>query len=96
MEAGWKSYVNGYWSPLYPFLLTNAFRIFDPGPLWESTVVIFANLAIYLANLACFEWFLRELIRLREASDGSAERGFPISSRTLWFFGYVLFFWVWV
>ena len=53
-EDGWKSYVNEYWSPLYPFLLTNAFRIFDPGALWESTVVIFANLAIYLADLACF------------------------------------------
>jgi len=92
-EAGWKSYVNGYWSPLYPFLLTNAFRIFDPGPLWESTVVIFVNLAIYLANLACFEWFLRELLRLRDASDGSAERGFPISSRTLWICGYVFFLW---
>ncbi len=92
-EAGWKSYVNGYWSPLYPFLLTNAFRIFDPGPLRESTVVIFVNLAIYLANLACFEWFLRELLRLRDASDGSAERGFPISSRTLWICGYVFFLW---
>jgi hypothetical protein len=92
-EAGWKSYVNGYWSPLYPFLLTNAFRIFDPSPLWESTIVIFANLAIYLANLACFEWFLRELILLRDASNHSAERGFPISSRTLWISGYVFFLW---
>jgi len=92
-EAGWKSYVNGYWSPLYPFLLTNAFRILDPGPLRESTVVIFVNLAIYLANLACFEWFLRELLRLRDASDGSAERGFPISSRTLWICGYLFFLW---
>jgi hypothetical protein len=92
-EAGWKSYVNGYWSPLYPFLLTNVFRIFNPGPLWESTVVIFANLAIYLANLACFEWFLKELILLRNASNHSAERGFPISSRTLWISGYVFFLW---
>jgi len=92
-EAGWKTYVNGYWSPLYPFLLTNAFRTFHPGPLWESTVVIFANLAIYLANLACFEWFLRELILLREASNRSADRGFPISSRTLWICGYVFFLW---
>ena len=92
-EDGWKSYVNGYWSPLYPFLLTNAFRIFDPGPLRESTVVIFANLAIYLANLACFEWFFRELILLRDASDRPAERGFPISSRTLWICGYVFFLW---
>jgi len=92
-EDGWKSYVNGYWSPLYPFLLTNAFRIFDPGTLWESTVVIFANLAIYLADLACFEWFFRELILLRDASDRPAERGFPISSRTLWICGYVFFLW---
>jgi len=92
-EAGWKSYVNGYWSPLYPFLLSIVFRIFEPGPLWESTVVIFANFAIYLANLACFEWFLRELILLRDASNRPAERGFPISSRTLWICGYVFFLW---
>jgi hypothetical protein len=92
-EAGWKSYVNGYWSPLYPFLLSIVFRIFNPGPFWESTVVIFANLAIYLANLACFEWFLRELILLRDASNRSAERGFPISSRTLRICGYVFFLW---
>ena len=92
-EAGWKSYVNGYWSPFYPFLLTNVFRVFDPGPRWESTVAIFTNLAIYLANLACFEWFLRELILLRDASNQPAERGFPISSRTLWICGYVFFLW---
>jgi len=92
-EACWKSYVNGYWSPLYPFLLTNVFRILDPGPLWESTVVIFSNLAIYLANLACFEWFLKELILLRDASRNSAESGFSISSRTLWICGYVFFLW---
>src|ERR1700674_2681708 len=92
-EAGWKSYVNGYWSPLYPFLLNIVFRIFDPGPLWESTVVILANLAIYLANLACFEWFLRELILLRDVSNRPAERGFPVSLRALWICGYVFFLW---
>lgn len=92
-EAGWKSYVNGYWSPLYPFLLTNVFRIFNPGPLRESTIVIFTNLGIYLANLMCFEWFLKELILLRDASKHLAERGFLISTQTLRICGYVFFLW---
>jgi hypothetical protein len=92
-EAGWKSYVNGYWSPLYPFLLSHVFRIFNPSPLWESTALILTNLVIYLAKLACFEWFLKELILLRKASQRQAESGFPIPSRTLWIWGYVFFLW---
>jgi len=91
-EAGWKSYVNGYWSP-FTLFVEHGLRIFEPGPLCESTVVTFANFAIYLANLACFEWFLRELILLRDASNRPVERGFPISSRTLWICGYVFFLW---
>jgi hypothetical protein len=92
-EVGWKSYVNGYWSPLYPVLLSNVFRIFHPSPPWESTTVILTNLAIFLANLACYEYFLKELLLLREVSKHQAERGSAIPSRTVWISGSVFFLW---
>jgi hypothetical protein len=92
-QSGWKSFVNGYWSPLYPFLLSIAFRLFRPGPYWESTVVHGVNLAVYLATLAGFEFFLRELIigRGTPALPQGALR--PVPGRTLRLWGYVFLLW---
>jgi hypothetical protein len=90
-HTGWHGLVNGYWSPLYPFLLSWVFRAFHPGLYWESTAVHFLNLAIYLAALYCFEVFLRELLVARSGSNSyRLERA---NLRQFWIWGYLLFLW---
>jgi len=92
-KNGGAHFVNGYWSPLYPFLLRLTFRIFRPSLFWEATAVHLTNFAIYLANLACFEVFLKELIRTRN-SWAAAQSGQPfVSAQTVWTWGYVFFLW---
>ena len=93
-ETNWHALVNGYWSPLYPLLLSVMFQLVRPSPYWEFTAVHFFNFALYLASLLCFEWFLRELLAARaQALNPTAALG-RVSEKTLWLWGYVFFFWV--
>jgi hypothetical protein len=93
-RIGWKGFVNAYWSPLYPFLLSLVFRVLHPVPYWESTVVHLVNFVIYLASLACFEVFLKELIRGQSASNVSWNEAMPVPPQTVWTWaGYISFIW---
>ena len=92
-RAGGKDFINGYWSPLYPFLLRLAFRVFPASLFWESTVVHLANLTISLFVLACFEGFLKELLRMREASREFQSVDALFSIRSFWIAGYIFFLW---
>jgi hypothetical protein len=65
MRSGLHALVSGYWSPLYPALLSLGFRILHPSMYWEFTVVHLVNFVVYLADLFCFEFFLRELLAAR-------------------------------
>jgi 4-amino-4-deoxy-L-arabinose transferase-like glycosyltransferase len=58
----WFDAVNGYWSPLYAWLLGAAMFLTKPTRQWEFPVVHVVNFIIYLAALAGFEFFLRSLL----------------------------------
>ena len=55
------SAVNGHWSPAYPFLLSLWLGILSPSPYWEATALHVLNGLLFLASMATFELFLREL-----------------------------------
>lgn len=88
-----RAVVNGYWSPLYPFLLSGAFRIVDPPAYWESTVVHFLNFVIYLSALYCFELFLGGLSTARNRMGEAHSEGKTRDERAWWVWGYLLFLW---
>lgn len=90
---GLHALVNGYWSPLYPLLLSVVFRVFHPALYWESTALHFLNFGLYLANLICFEIFLHELISARHYSSNGADELQPIAAKTLWTCGNLLVLW---
>jgi hypothetical protein len=92
-RSGLHQLVNGHWSPLYPFLLSLAFRTFHATAQWEFAVAHLLNFALFLASLASFELFLKELIRLRESGGDSPEKSSPVPARSLWIWGYVYFVW---
>ena len=89
----WHALVNGYWSPLYPLLLSASFRLFHPSAYWEFTFVHLMNLALYLGDLVCFEIFLKELVAVRRTESGFEESLRPVPEKTLWTCGYLLFLW---
>ncbi len=93
VQGGLHQIVNGYWSPLYPFLLSLVFRYFHPAPQWEFTAAHFLNYAVYVGSFASFEVFLKELLLQRQAASESAGKFLPISPRTLWIWGCVFFLW---
>lgn len=95
-RGDWHALVNGYWSPLYPFLLSLAFRIVQPPIQWELTVVHAVNFVLYLFSFGCFDFFLRELLAAR-ANEQAREELQAFSARLFWTLGCLLFFWAsWV
>ena len=92
-QGRWHALVNGYWSPLYPLLLSASFRLFHPGICWEFTFAHMMNLAFWLGDLFCFEIFLEELLAARRTESGRDKGGEPAPGRMVWIWGYLLFLW---
>jgi|GraSoi_2013_40cm_1033754.scaffolds.fasta_scaffold06898_2 hypothetical protein len=82
--------VNGYWSPLYSWLMALAIVVTHTPAYWESTVLHSLNFLIYLLSLVCFAFFFRELTMLTSEQHGIIEtKSLP---RLAWnLFGYSLF-----
>src|SRR6195256_447217 len=91
----WFDAVNGYWSPLYSWLLGAAVFVAKPSRWWEFPVAHGVNFLIYLAAFFCFEFFLRSLrddLRL-EAGYGNGASRWTLSEQALFAIGYALFLW---
>ncbi|HMG75058.1 MAG TPA: hypothetical protein VK582_16265 [Pyrinomonadaceae bacterium] len=85
-RGDFQTLLNGYWSPLYGFLLGLALKILKPSPYWEFPVVHLVNFLIYLLALLSFDFFLREFIKARQQDRDEA---LPVY---LWLtIGYLLF-----
>ena len=54
----WHNAINAYWSPLYSWILGFFINVIKPSPHWEYPLVHLVNFLIYVAALACFEYFL--------------------------------------
>ena len=61
--------VNAHWSPAYPYLLALWLAPFESGSVWEPVAVHVLNGLLFLAALATFELFLRELRRGQTANE---------------------------
>ena len=85
--------VNGYWSPLYPFLLSFEFRFFHPSPQMEFAAVHLLNFVLFVGTIASFELFLNELILARRRASSMTAESAAGSERTLRLWGSVLFVW---
>jgi 4-amino-4-deoxy-L-arabinose transferase-like glycosyltransferase len=66
-RGAWSSAINGFYSPLYSWLLAIVFYILKSPRSWESTLLHLVNFAGYLGAYGCFEFFLGQLIRTEQA-----------------------------
>jgi len=94
-RGDWAGAVNTYWSPLYPWLIGVARRVYAWPAYWESSVVHGINFAIYLASYACFRFMLRELTRYQRERKKTEPDVYVIEWSHGWefIFAHALFLW---
>jgi len=95
LAADWRWAISAYWSPLYSWLLGLALVVARPTPSWEYPLVHFVNFLVYVCAFACFEFFLRQLVR-SQTEPSPASRDAAQISLPAWAWqivGCVLFLW---
>lgn len=80
--------INGYWSPLYSWLIAAVLGLVDPSPRWEFAAVHALNLVLFAAALAAFDFFLRELFR---TDQPVADLAATPPGNAWWLLGYACF-----
>lgn len=63
LRHDWHTALNGYWNPLYSWLICIAYLVFKPSGYWEYPAVHLVNLCIYALAILAFEYFLQGLRR---------------------------------
>src|SRR5262249_29026211 len=86
LRHDWANAINGWWSPMFSWLLAGVLYAGKVPGRWESTAIHFVNAAALLVSLGCFEFFLRALRRERVTGEGGST---PLA---FWLLGYALFF----
>lgn len=72
IHHNWAVAINGWWSPLYPWLVGSVLGIARPSLTGEIPLVQFVNLIVFVLTLFAFRFLLHSLLRsVRErTSDG--------------------------
>jgi hypothetical protein len=81
LRGDWHAAINGYWNPLYAWVLGIGLAVLRPSAYWEYPAVQLINFGIYAATVAAFEYFLRGLLQKRE------------DAATIRLIAYALFLW---
>ncbi len=95
LRGDWDMAINAYWSPLYSWLTGLALFILNPTPYWEATVIHLVNFLIYLGSMACFHFFLNQLIKYNQFQiDNNNKTNYRSFPEWVWIIlGYSLFIW---
>lgn len=75
VKGRWSELANLYWSPLYPFLVGVARLIGGTGAEREVPVMHALNVAAFLGMFAAFEYSLKSVFALANATRGTILRG---------------------
>jgi hypothetical protein len=87
----WHWAINGYWGPLYAWLLAIVMRIFRPGIRSEFALARALNFTLFTAALYTFSKFWRAVAEWSRRI-GADDTTIPVASPFVWtLFGYLLF-----
>jgi len=92
LRHDWAMAINAYWSPLYSWFLVIVLCITRPTLRSEIPIIHFANLLVFLACMASFEFFWSRVVRLA-SMPGSRSDLSPLPVSALWVLGYAAFIW---
>jgi 4-amino-4-deoxy-L-arabinose transferase-like glycosyltransferase len=90
-RGAWSSAINGFYSPLYSWLLATVFYILKSPRSWESTLLHLVNFAGYLGAYGSFEFFLGQLIRTEHEDLHSEDQATGLSESAWHTLGLALF-----
>jgi hypothetical protein len=94
VHGHWKQALNGYFSPLYSWLLGLVLAVVRPSERLEYPTVTFVDYAIFLVALAGFRWFLKNLrIGYRASIARQPATSVAIPDWAWIVGGYTLFLW---
>lgn len=93
LAGDWESALNGYWSPLYSWLLAGALRVLPVSSYWEATVAHGVNLVLVVPLLVCAEYLFRSLHPPGRGDDTGYEGG-RHATVALRVYGYAITGWV--
>jgi hypothetical protein len=92
LRHDWAMAINAYWSPLYSWFLAIVLGATRPSIRSEIPVIHFANVLVFLACMASFEFFWSRVVRLARIWVGRTDiSSLPVSA--LWILGYAAFTW---
>ncbi len=92
LHGHWAQGLNGYWNPLYSWLLAATLGVTRPSGQWEYPAAKALDFAIYVSALLSFRWFLRQL-RTASRVWGARESSEVIPDWMWIVVGYTLFIW---
>src|SRR4029453_14214503 len=92
-QGRWNEAVNGYWNPLYSWILAIVLRVAQPSPEKQYEVVKLVDYAIYLLCLFSFTWFLGQLRRAYHRCVDAEGHTMHIPDWVWVVAGYTLFIW---
>lgn len=85
----WAVAINGWWSPLYPWVVGTVLGIAKPSPSAEFVLVQFINFAVFVLTLFAFRFLLHSLLRFVRARKPD---GLPDWALTI--IAYASFLWI--
>jgi hypothetical protein len=92
LRHDWPMAINAYWSPLYSWFLAIVLGVTKPTLRSEIPVIHFANVLVFLACMATFEFFWSRVVRFTGMRVWRKDlSSLPISA--LWILGYAAFTW---
>ncbi len=91
LRGDYANAINGYWSPLYSWLVALVLRVFKPSAYFETTILHLLNFAGLVAALRAFEFFFVNFLVAKQRFARSEDNGFQLPVFAWWMLGYGVF-----
>jgi hypothetical protein len=91
LRRDWGQAINGYWSPMYSWLLAFVEIIFRPSLYWQSTFLHVLNFLLFVLALIAFEFFLSRLLALVPSLFPELDDEVARPAWAWWMLGYAAF-----
>jgi hypothetical protein len=92
LKSGPSNLVNGYWSPLYPAVISLIFAILRPSAALEFPLLHFTNFLIFCLTLVCFTFFIKSWTAAHETQEDRTSTG-QMKSPPIIPFSFSIFLW---
>jgi hypothetical protein len=91
LRGDYAKAINGYWSPLYSWLVALVLWVFKPSAYWETTILHLLNFGGLLVALGAFEFFFGNFLAAKQSFAWPEGESIQLPLYAWWMLGYGLF-----